>query len=198
MGTRGFITFAAGGQEKTAYNHWDSYPEGLGVTVLSWLRSALESDAEGTAQAARELRVVSPDSRPEPEDIARLGSYADESVSSRQLTEWYVLLRATQGSPELMLKAGVIEDAGSFPGDSLFAEWGYVIDFDAQVLEAYEGFQKAPHNRGRFAAMEPENLARGALGPYYPVALAASWPFSALPSNEEFVKALSRGSEDEE
>lgn len=30
MGTRGFITFVIDGVEKTAYNHFDSYPSNWG------------------------------------------------------------------------------------------------------------------------------------------------------------------------
>jgi hypothetical protein len=182
MGTRGFIAFVVDGSDKIAYNHWDSYPGGLGLDVLNWLRDAL-SDRDHLHQLIRALRVVDPKSEPTDEDIKQLRRWADTNVSSQSLDDWYVLLRGTQGNPDAMLTAGVIEDASQFPADSLFAEWGYVVDLDADMFEAYEGFQQAPHSRGRFKDLTPD---RG----YYPVALKASWSLDALPTNDAFVAAL--------
>ncbi|WP_435109785.1 hypothetical protein [Nocardiopsis synnemataformans] len=183
MGTRGSLTFVVNGDEKTAYNQWDSYPDGIGVGVLRWLRDA---DLPEARRQARELRVVDPSSEPTPEDIERFKDIANLNVGERELTDWYVLLRETQGAPGAILRAGVIEDARDFPCDSLFCEWGYVIDFDGNALEVYEGFQSEPHDRGRFAkrsslADRPE---------YYPIALAASWPMDNLPSDEDFLAAF--------
>jgi hypothetical protein len=135
---------------------------------------------------AAELRVVDPNSTPSAEDIERLAPYANTRVSGQRIDEWYVLLRGKQGNLAAMLDAGVIEDASGFPLDSLFAEWGYVVDLDAQTFEAYEGFQKAAHDKGRFADRESTDGDRG----YHPCALAASWPLSALPADKDFLSAL--------
>ncbi|MFD9950537.1 hypothetical protein ACFWYW_57585 [Nonomuraea sp. NPDC059023] len=188
MGSRGFVTFVVDGIEKTTYNHCDSYPGGLGVDVLTWLRLATagSGDAEAISslrESVRALRVVDDKSAPTEEDVKRLAEFADLRVSDRDPRDWYVLLRETQGDPGRMLQAGAILDASDFPADSLFAEWGYVIDLDAGAFEAYEGFQKVPHTRGRFAS-------RNDSGDYYPVALAASWPLGDLPSNDAFSSAL--------
>ena len=48
------------------------------------------------------------------------------------------------------------------------------------TFEVYEGFQKQPHDRGRFAQRPGE-------GDYYPVALRVSYPLSALPTEEQFL-----------
>jgi hypothetical protein len=188
MGTRGFITFVVDGGEKTAYNHFDSYPDGLGVDVLTWLRAARDS-VPALREQAKRLRVVDPESSPTPEDIERLRKYANPNVSTRELDEWYVLLRETQGNPHAMLDAGVIEDAANFPADSLFAEWGYVIDLDAETFEVYEGFQTKQHSKGRFADREFRKVtsASGSTCTYYPVKLVASWPFAELPSDDELL-----------
>jgi hypothetical protein len=192
MGTRGFVTFVAGGTEKTAYNHFDSYPSGLGAEVLGWLHAARDS-LDAVRDRVVALRVVDPQSTPSAEDIERLRKYAQEQVSSGRLDEWYVLLRETQGDPHAMLEAGVIEDASDFPIDSLFAEYGYVVDLDAESFEVYEGFQERPHSRGRFA----DRGKRGSVtGDYYPVALVKSWPLADLPTCDDFVAALER--EDDE
>lgn len=186
MSTRGFITFVIDGQEKTAYNHSDSYPDYLGVQVLKWLQGA---DIATVTEQARALRVAPSDSEPTAEDVQRLLKYANLGVGEQSPQDWYCLLRETQGDPGLMLDAGVIEDAATFPQDSLFAEWGYVIDLDAQKFEVYRGFQHSVHTAGRFA--NREGLTDG----YAPVALAASWPFAELPG-EDAIRALEHEDED--
>jgi hypothetical protein len=191
MSTRGFISFAVDGETKTAYNHCDSYPDWLGIRTLSWARKA---DLPASAEAARSLRVVTDDDRPTDEDIERLAPYTNRNVGGRrnERPDWYQLLRETQGDPGAMLAAGVIEDASTFPADSLFAEWGYVIDFDAQTLEVYVGFQKAPHEDGRFASPTPDDSG------YYPVRLLKSWPLNNLPDDVTFtaeIEAAAAGGE---
>jgi hypothetical protein len=186
MGTRGFVGFVADGQTKIGYNQFDSYPSGLGEAMLSWLRGADLDVATGLADA---LRVVSSETKPTAEDIAALGAWYDGHVDRQDdgSVTWYQLLRRTQGDPAAMLAAGVIEDASHFPADSLFAEYGYVVDFDTQVFEVYIGFQREPHTRGRFADMLADARFEGR---YWPVALAASWPLDQLPENGEFLRAV--------
>jgi hypothetical protein len=189
MGTRGFITFAADGENKTTYNHFDSYPSGLGADALAWARTAA-ADLDAAREVVRALRVVTDDDQPTDEDVERLREFADfevdrkywdgEKYIPRERPSWYQLLRRTQGEPAEMLRAGVIADASGFPADSLFAEWGYVIDLTAEVFEVYEGFQTHPHKRGRFAEMQPERDG------YYPVRLRRSWPLADLPTDEAF------------
>ena len=185
MSTRGFLAFAVNGEVKTAYNHSDSYPDGLGFDVLSWLRTA---DLTAAATAAAALRVADPTDEPTDEDIARLAPSTDTGVGARtDRPDWYQLLRKTQGDPAAMLAAGVIEDASDFPADSLFAEWGYVVDFDTQTFEVYQGFQQSPHKSGRFA----DRPGRG--NGYHPVRLVTSWPLTELPDDIAFVKAVEDG-----
>lgn len=212
MSTRGFITFVAGGTEKTTYNHSDSYPDWLGVNVLSWLRTSLGSfepccglfsDQYGCSEHGREslthlrdritaLRVVDQNVPPTAEEIESLKGYANSNVGRQDLSDWYCLLRETQGYPGAILAAGVMTDASDFPADSLFAEWGYVVDTDAKTFEVYEGFQKAKHDKGRFAERPQRER-----GEYWPVALVASWPLDALPTNEDF-NAKFQSDEDDE
>lgn len=178
MSTRGFITFVVDQCEKTAYNHSDSYPEWLGLSVLQAVSSELI-----TPDAVRALRVVTDDDPVTDEDITRLRQYASPGVDADGLRDWYALLHGTQGSVPAILNAGVIEDAATFPQDSLSAEWGYVIDLDAMRFEVYHGRQKKPHGRGRFAD-------RPGYEGYYPVALVACWNLlGGLPSESEFLNA---------
>lgn len=199
VGTRGFIGFVADGQEKIQYNQFDMYPDGHGVQTLQWLRNAAEQP-HVLGAAVRRLRVVEQDSEPTPEDIERLAKYADLRVSTRQLTEWYVLLRSTQGDPQALLEAGVVEDASSFPLDSLFCEYGYLVDLDGDGwFEVYRGFQTCDHDRGRFAdRAKREDFKPEYPGAQYyaPVALWHRWPLAALPADDEFLAALSQDGEE--
>lgn len=190
MSTRGFISFVVDGETKTAYNHSDSYPDYLGANVLDWARAA---DIEAAAVAARALRVIGENDEPTARDIEHLAPYTNRNVGGRSDSPtWYQLLRETQGSPAAMLAAGVIEDGSSFPADSLFAEWGYVVDFDAKAFEVYVGFQRGRHSDGRFASMTPNRDG------YYPVRLIKSWPLDDLPSTEAFVTEADGSDEDAE
>jgi hypothetical protein len=44
MGTRGLLGFIIKGVRKGTYNHYDSYPIGLGLNIMKWIQSL--SDAE--------------------------------------------------------------------------------------------------------------------------------------------------------
>jgi hypothetical protein len=130
---------------------------------------------------------VDEDSTPTPEDVKRLGKHADPSVGSQSLTDWYVLLRNTQGNPAAVLEAGMMTDGEDFLQDSLFCEWAYVMNLDTLTLEIYKGFQTKPHTRGRYAQIPvalAHRLSRGgsrADTTYYPVALTAKIPFEEVP-----------------
>ena len=38
MGTRGLYGFRKNGVDKVTYNHWDSYPDGLGKQILRFIK----------------------------------------------------------------------------------------------------------------------------------------------------------------
>lgn len=183
MGTRGFLGFIVDGEEKIAYNHMDSHPSGLDVAVMSWTGQA---DMHVARKAAAALRVVSDAEPPTLRDIRRLRRYTDLSVLGPVGPhDWYSLLHGTQGDPAAILACGCIEDAADFPADSLFAEWRYMVDFDAGRLEVYCGFQDKPHRRGRFAERFP-TPSDG----YWPVKLIAD--FALDTPDIEAMRALQR------
>lgn len=181
MGTRGVTGFVIDGVEKIGYQQYDSYPDGVGEQVLQFLRALSPAEVDAMKDAARELRLVTPKVGPTPEQQEALSRFWDPRVSSGERNEWYSLLRDTQGRPDLILEAGFVEDHASFVSDSVFCEWGYIIDLDAEVLEIYKGFQDAPHTLGRFADRVVEEEHRS--NQYYPIALVASYPLSDLPES---------------
>lgn len=189
MGTRGFIGFVVNDQEKIAYNHWDSYPSGLGVEILQWLHQA---DPAKIREQAANLKVVEHGVMPTDAEIVALRPWTNLSVGTQSTADWYCLLRETQGNPEQMLACGFIEDASEFPYDSLFAEWGYIVDFDNGKFEVYRGFQTMPHNEGRFAGRGKDERVAASPGEktYKPCRLIATWSLDDLPTTEAFCEQL--------
>lgn len=195
MGTRGFVGFHAEGKTVITYNHFDSYPEHLGLLCLEWARQATPKDKERIAA----MRVVSEETDvPTREDVKRLAAYTDlgvgQSASGDTTPNWYQLLRETQGNPGAILEAGVYEDASGFPGDSLFCEWGYLMDLHNNRFEVYRGFQKKPHEDGRFWEMPTQESFTGS---YYPVRLLNWWPMDELPDDDTFMNAIREADQDD-
>jgi hypothetical protein len=179
MGTRGFVGFVVDGTEKISYNHWDSYPCGVGLNVLEWLRGVVADNEDQQRELAKTLAAVDEDASPTDEQLKRFSEFHNPNVSRGN--DWYALLRETQGKPGEILKAGFYCDAKEFPLDSLFCEWGYLIDFDNRVLEVYEGFQQTQPTEGRWAH------ETGTTNGYAPVKRVATFAFDALPADAEFL-----------
>lgn len=180
MGTRGLCGFVVDGDVKAAYNHFDSYPSGLGVEVLTWARYA---DLDDVTARARALRMVDEDSEPSDDDIRHLEHLA-ALRARRDVSDWYVLMREAQGDLDAYLRAGVMLDGADFAQDSLFCEWAYLVNLDDRTLEVYRGFQTEPHERGRFASQDAHTAG------YAPVALLRTYALGALPGDDEFVDEL--------
>lgn len=196
MGTRGFVGFQSGEKETITYNHWDSYPSGVGVSVLGFVRAMNEHTEEEYRQKAATVKHVSDNVPPTRDEVVELIGHANLSVSTRNVDEWYVLLRETHGNPAAILDCGYAEHAPEFPLDSLFCEWGYVVDFDRRKLEVYEGFQNYPPVEGRWANAAHVQRGEGSGNSYYPVKLVAEFDFDDLPTDEEFVAKLESDGEE--
>lgn len=155
MGTRGAILFAKGKKVIGSYNHYDSYPEGLGVEVLNALQKVDKKKLMAKlGENVLKLQAIDSQEKPSKELQKRYEKFADLAVSSRTLEEWYCLLRNVQGANCIMpIASGELEhisDDTSFVKDSLFCEYAYLIDLDKMVLELYKGFQKEPQKGNRF------------------------------------------------
>lgn len=197
VGTRGVTGFRLEGVDKIAYQQFDSYPSGVGQGVVKDLHGLLKDRTE-TEAAVRSLSLVSDETPPNAEQIAKLAEFTDLRVSKQTTNDWYCLLRETQGEPARILKAGYIQDSLSFMADSLFCEWGYIANFDDSVLEVYRGFQKSPHENGRYANMSVAKEDRG----YWPVALVGTIPFDLIERDADAARkamlAFEKSDEDED
>jgi hypothetical protein len=193
MGTRGTFGVVAGGEEKFGYNQYDSYPDGHGVENLRWLRGVVEAGTEDAVrQQAIDAVLVDESAQPTEQDIQKLASVTDLRVSEQSTDDWYCLTRETHGSIEKMLDCGFILDMRDFGFDSLFCEWGYVVDFDRRQFEVYKGYHKGKATKGRWLDGEVDSN-----NGYGPIQLAALYSFDDLPTDANFlfdtVEGLSGG-----
>src|SRR5690242_2033153 len=140
MSTRGAFGFRINGVDKIAYNHSDSYPEGLGDAVVScitaWLQQMSPYDLR---KLVSELRVVPRNSRPTEQDKEALAAYYDGGVGEQSKDDWYCLLRHTQGDPDAILDAGVLVDSSAFLTDATMCEYAYIVNLDDNTFEVYKG-----------------------------------------------------------
>lgn len=208
MGTRGTYGFRKGGKDKLTYNHYDSYPDGLGAEVVQFVR---DTPVQELNDIFDRLIMVEEDDTPTPEQIAECARFTDLSVSSHPTKDWYCLLRNAQGKLSALREVEQHQPSGPFPfteggvflpnvpvpnalrymidqsefiKDSLFCEHGYIINLDTNELEYWLGFQRhGPQKGNRYGDKKPADWTPKYSGDsyYYPCALVGRWPLAELP-----------------
>ena len=109
MGTRGYIIYIIRNKIYYQYNHWDSYPDGLGRNLTNCIIALLKIYTfKELKQKIYDLEVVYDDTNATPDQIEKLKEYSNTTVSTQKMQEWYVLLRECQGNLDLTLKSGYI------------------------------------------------------------------------------------------
>jgi len=192
MSTRGTIGFRIQKKDKVTYNHSDSYPSWLGINILSFIKDTPEPELKDIASR---IELVDEDSTPSPEQIEAYSKYSDETVGTRTKTDWYCLLRDTQGDLS-HYRNGVrhMIDYHTFLKDSLFCEWAYIINLDTRELEIYRGYnkQKNVKNGGRYAKYTVDEDKS-----YYGVTLLATLSLSDIRNmTEEAIKVYCQALEE--
>ena len=191
MSTRGIYGLVVDDKVKVGYNHFDSYPENLGLIALSSC-NRIASDFDNYYAKAEQVRRVDPDDVPTSRQVKKFENYLAEHWmrNDKEKPSWYDLLHALQGDFLGTINLGFINDNRAFAGDSLFCEWGWLINFDDRCLECYRGFvpygEGIPLSEGRFADMEPE-IAAHRTNQYGPIHLLGTFPFDSLPDEEDFI-----------
>lgn len=197
MGTRHLTAVQLDGEYKIAqYGQWDGYPSGQGIDVLKFLNTA---NLEAFRDKLRRVHF----STPEEQEAAWVEAGASPGSKLASISVGDALKKT---HPELSRDTGagvldvvlrstapeklVLGNAIKFAQDSLFCEWAYVIDLDANILEVYEGFNKNPVAEGRFAG--PVQIGHDGPGSdgYGPVTLVKTYPLNALPSEAQFLADL--------
>ncbi len=203
MGTRHLICAHIDGDYKLAnYGQWDGYPDGQGVDVLAFAQR-LADEPETKIKFLDNLRAL--------RDLTAVELREIESDAKRHGTHWaneYPWLSRDAGSDILDYVLNQPSGLGiqrdiKFAAESLMCEWCYVLDFDSNTFEVFEGFNKEPLPSGaRFGALTPEDKEftdydTGVPYKYYQVVLAAQWPLDGLPTKESFLETF-RAKDDED
>jgi len=195
MGTRGLIGFYKDKTTKAMYNHWDSYPNGLGRDVLRAIKGRTTKELNDTFD--RIILVVEHKTRPTKEQIEECKEFNNLEVGEdimehsyamkRRIDDWYNLLREAQGRLDYYIdgKLRYMIDSKDFIKDSLFCEWGYIVNLDTNELEVWRGFQKTS-NKNRYSIDKPDDSG------YYSCDIMTKFPLSDLPLEDKFVAELER------
>ena len=195
MSTRGIYGFRKNEVDKLTYNHYDSYPEGLGRKVIEFIGN---HTIEELNKIYDKIIMVDNESTPTEEQIKECEKYADISVSEQSLEDWYCLLRNSQGDLFAYDDLRYMINNADFILDSLFCEYGYIINLDTNRLEIYKGFQKVFDPTNRYT-IEHE-IAEGNMG-YYPCKMVAEIDLKTIQDTYNFddvIKNIEEYCKDEE
>lgn len=193
MGTRHLVCVVEGGDYKVAqYGQWDGYPEGQGSAVLDFLaepgsleklRSVMPRvrflDPEGADRAfLEEYDKNAPEWSNDPDNRTDEQKRWFDTFMTRDLGAKILTSLANAEDAEILLKNNI-----NFAGESLFCEWAYVVDLDANIFEVYKGFNKDKLDSGeRFSHLRPDDQDG-----YEPVKLVVTFALDDLPDKDSFV-----------
>lgn len=176
MGTRGFTGWKIDGKLTIVYQQCDSYPSYTGHKVATDLRAiqeriatallyeipGLKRDVRALTEAVRSalraefkgIRRLTDRTRITPALVAKLAPVTGERVSTG--ADVWSLTRNLQGDLAAMVEHKIAYHYGDdWPRESLFCEWGYLLNFDADEglgrVEVYRGFQQQSPTAGEWA-----------------------------------------------
>lgn len=204
MGTRHLICVVGNGRYRVAqYGQWDGYPSGQGLSILKFLHSpmvsALKNNLDKCAWVTsgeyeklwKEFGVDINDNNGFVAYDVCDKFYKKHPQFSRDVGA-DILKIVAQATDKIKLRNDY-----DFSRDSLFCEWAYVIDFDKNTFEVYQGFNTKPIDESeRFYSTELVDYST-LKETYYPVKLLTSFDLSTLPTEEEFL-SICEPNEDEE
>lgn len=156
MGTRGVIGFKVNGKYFLTYNHWDSYIDGLGYELFAKIEEIRkENRLQELKKKVLKLKAVDSQGKPTKKQLERYQNFLNLNVNdSTKHTNWYQLLHNCQGvnfiTTILDNNLGHYIESKDFVYDSLFCEYGYIIDFDTNNVNIYVGFQRASYDKNEF------------------------------------------------
>lgn len=191
MGTRN-VTIVVQNQElKIAqYGQWDGYPEGQGITLLSFLSE--DSNVEKLKQILPKVRFQNEDDLEKQEEFMKSigvkNGWMDKDQAEKFKENYPLEHRDVGGEILATLVKGqkseeiVLVNAYEFAGDSLFCEWAYVVDMDKNTFEVYRGFNTSGITKeDRFYRLHKQEST------YFPVKIIQSFSLDNLPNPDEFL-----------
>lgn len=184
MGTRNLTMVVLNGETKVAqYGQWDGYPEGQGLTILNLLKTFDLNIFREKVAMLRWLTDEECDQLNET-DWKKQHPYLSRDIGGKIIGIVYdgKLCNTILGKTtiELDIKILGLINHEHFAEDSIFCEWGYVIDLDNNVFEVYKGLNQSPlTEKDRFYGPPQDG--------YYPIKEIARFDLNNLPSDEVFL-----------
>lgn len=196
MGTRGAVGFRHHQKDYITYNHYDSYPTCAGVNVIMTIINQKLFDKNHRQQAIEKvesLQLINSEKTFEAEELEKIRSnivalglenndYNPAHFGNGKVDAYYVLnpiQRHINAYIHPKYTIPYMIDNHEFMANSLFCEWAYIINFDTNSLEIYEGFNKNKNAAGRYAEKQLERNYEQK-EKFYGVSLIGEIPFEAL------------------
>ena len=178
MGIRGLWGFRTGQKDKLTYCGFNSYPDGLGQTMIDFIK---QNDDEKLLEIANKIVLVSNEVKPTQKQFEECQKLELVRLDASEHSEedWYCLLRNSQGDPfSYEGELTYMIDSHTFLEDSLFCEYAYIINLDTKELEYYVGYNKSGGNSGRYEGVPNSDG-------YYPCRYAMSVTFDTIRTGDE-------------
>ncbi|MFW6024976.1 MAG: hypothetical protein ACOCRX_01405 [Candidatus Woesearchaeota archaeon] len=188
MSTRGLIGFKNDDVYKVMYCHSDSYPKGLGDEVVDFINKYLQNKDNIEQLKENVSNVVMVEQNDTINDIdcdnpqKLLKMLYNKIKEFGEETTCYQLLRDFQGIDIVKEifngNISIMHDDFEFFEDSLFMEYGYVINLDDETLDLYRGFNKFPMKEINPLYGRIKN-EQGYESDYYPAKFVGSFPINS-------------------
>ncbi|MET3536703.1 hypothetical protein [Chryseobacterium limigenitum] len=196
MGTRNLTMVIYNNETKIAnYGQWDGFPEGNGLTILSFLNEK---------ENIEKLKEILPKIRFENDQDIKEKSEFSKSIGAREgwvnmdQTELYdkkypldsrnlggaILDKLLEYQNESEI---VLIDSEKFAADSIWCQWAYVVDLDKNTLEVYGGLNESGiSQKDRFFHLHnPKDRIR-------PVKIIKTFSLDRLPDAEKFISECNK------
>jgi len=188
MGTRHLICIVKDDEYKVAqYGQWDGYPEGQGTDILKFLTTY--NKEKFLSNLDKRVRFGTE------EELDKFWEQSDLLPELSRSTGAKILGIIQKTKRDLILHNSI-----DFASDSLFCEYAYVIDFDKNTFEVYEGFNHVfldPTERFTFLTKKSESehildKLTDVKEEYFPVKLWKMFDLDSLPNKKDFLKEFKR------
>ena len=134
MGTRGAWGLIKNEETKVTYNHFDSYPDGLGDNVIAFIQDNIQKLDEifDSLILVKEFGIITEEHLTHCKEQETINM----DVGGGKTIDWYKGLRKAQGSGIHKYGEGLkyMIDSQGFLTDSLFCEWAYIINLCCCVI----------------------------------------------------------------
>lgn len=139
MSVRGAWGLRYKGQDKIKFNYWDSYPDRLGKDILEFL--VKHKDNLGELETFfKKIELLTKGSEKAKKYYKKFGDNTTQDIKDLYVKEY----------PQMV-------DDKDFLQDSLYCEYGYIINLDTRKLELYIGFQKDKPPENRYSIKKRRN-----------------------------------------